>query len=74
VTPLRDRNFDPTKPFQTREGVRQALRVGHNRVAQLIADGSLKTVRFGRSVRVTTESIMALTGAEAAQKRRAQAA
>jgi hypothetical protein len=45
-------------PLQTRKGAKQALRVGHNKVDELIRLGKLKTVRFGRIVHVTTESIL----------------
>jgi hypothetical protein len=62
VTPLAYKDFDPSLPFQTREGARQALRVGHNRIQQLVSDGSLQVVRFGRSARITTASILSLAG------------
>ena len=74
MTPLADKGFDVNLPLQTFEGTRRALRIGHNGVRKLIADGTLQTVKFGRSVRITTESIIALTGAEASQKRRVQTA
>jgi excisionase family DNA binding protein len=65
MTPLADKAFDPNLPLQTFEGARAALRIGHNTIRRLIADGSLKTVKFGRSVRITTESILALAKAGA---------
>jgi hypothetical protein len=57
VKPLANHNFDASLPLQTRKGAKQALRVGHNKVDELIRLGKLKTVRFGRIVHVTTESI-----------------
>jgi hypothetical protein len=60
VRAIADDDFDPAKPVQTRNGARQALRVGHNRVERLIKDGRLKVVYFGRLARITTDSILAV--------------
>jgi hypothetical protein len=58
VKPLANPDFDASLPLQTRKGARQALRIGHNKVDELIKLGKLKTVKFGRIVHVTTDSIL----------------
>lgn len=55
---LADWEFDQSRPLQTKRGAKQALRCGDDKVEDLIERGLLKTVNIGRSVRVTTESIM----------------
>jgi hypothetical protein len=62
MKPLTDWQFDSSRPLQTKRGTQQALRCGADKVDGLIESGLLKTVNIGRSVRVTTESIMALAG------------
>jgi hypothetical protein len=63
---LGDREFDPKLPLQTKDGARQALRVGKTTVDDFIAGGLLDTVVLKdsqgvpRITRVTTESIMRL--------------
>jgi hypothetical protein len=46
VKPLANHNFDASLPLQTRKGAKQALRVGHNKVDELIRLVKLKTVRL----------------------------
>ena len=58
MKPLMDWQFDSSRPLQTKRGTAQALRCGADKVDGLIERGLLKTVRIGRSARVTTESIM----------------
>jgi hypothetical protein len=58
MKPLSRPDFDPTLPLQTDRGAEQALRVGHNRIDDLIKQKRLKVVYFGRSRRITTESIL----------------
>jgi hypothetical protein len=57
---LKDRSFDPAALLQTKDGVRQALRVGKTAVDVLIAQGLLDVVEVNASVRVTTASIFRL--------------
>jgi excisionase family DNA binding protein len=66
VKHLANPDYDPAVPLQTKRGAKQALRIGHNGVEDMIRQGRLKAVKFGRSVRITTESILqvAATGAE----------
>jgi hypothetical protein len=63
---LADKAYDSTRPLQTDQGARQALRCGHNKVDDLIKLGRLKTVYVGRLRRITTQSILeyAATGDE----------
>jgi hypothetical protein len=58
VNPLSNPDYDPTVPLQTKRGAKQALRIGHNGVEGLIKNGRLQAVKIGRSVRITTESIL----------------
>jgi hypothetical protein len=65
MKPLTDWQFDSLRPLQTKRGTQQALRCGADKVDDLIERGILDTVTIGRSVRITTASIMkvASTGA-----------
>ena len=69
---LTNPNFDPALPLQTKKGAGQALKIGHNQVDELIKQKRLRTVPFGRLVRVTTKSIyeVARTGIENPSRRR----
>jgi hypothetical protein len=58
MRPLADWQFNPSLPLQTKRGTAQALRCGADKIDDLIDRDILKTVNIGRSVRVTTESIM----------------
>lgn len=58
MRPLLDRQFDPSRPLQTKEGARAALRCGRNKVNELAREGKLKVVYLGRSARITTDSIL----------------
>jgi len=60
VKPLADWQFDSSRPLQTKRGTAQALRCGEDKVENLIEAGLLDTVPMGRSVRVTTGSILRL--------------
>jgi hypothetical protein len=64
MRPLADWKFDASRPLQTKRGTAQALRCGQDKVDELIELNILKTVAIGRSVRVTTESIMQLASPE----------
>jgi hypothetical protein len=55
---LADKAYDPTRPLQTGQGARQALRCGHNKIDDLIKLGRLKTVYVGRLRHITTQSIL----------------
>jgi hypothetical protein len=63
---LRDREFDPNLPLQTKAGTQQALRVGKSTVDDFISEGLLDVIVLKdsqgapRITRVTTESIMRL--------------
>jgi hypothetical protein len=70
LKPLANKNFDPSLPVQTPLGARQALRVGHNKVNDLIGRGLLKVVYFGRSRRITTDSILNLATTGEGRRRR----
>ena len=63
MRPLANWQFDSSLPLQTKRGTKQALRCGDDKVDDLIERGVLKTVNIGRSVRVTTESIMEVASA-----------
>lgn len=58
MKPLADWQFDASRPLQTKRGAGQALRCGADKVDDLIERGILDTVTIGRSVRVTTKSIL----------------
>jgi hypothetical protein len=58
MRPLANWQFDSSLPLQTKRGAKQALRCGDDKLDGLIERGLLKTVNIGRSVRVTTESIL----------------
>jgi hypothetical protein len=66
VRALKDREFDPNLPLQTKEGTQQALRVGKTTVDDFIAEGLLEVVDLkishgeSRIARITTDSIMRL--------------
>jgi hypothetical protein len=64
---LKDWEFDPAKPVQTRRGAAQALRCGADKVDGLIEAGVLKTVDLDRIRRITTASIMAIVNGERAE-------
>jgi hypothetical protein len=68
MRPLANWQFDASLPLQTKRGTRQALRCGEDKVNDLIERGLLDTVYIGRSLRITTTSIMkvASTGAQVA--------
>jgi hypothetical protein len=61
---LADWKFDSSRPLQTKRGAAQALRCGEDKVDDLIERDLLKTVTIGRSVRVTTRSILQLATPE----------
>jgi hypothetical protein len=58
MKPLTDWQFDASRPLQTKRGTAQALRCGADKIDGLIERGILETVNIGRSVRVTTKSIL----------------
>jgi hypothetical protein len=63
VRPVSNPDYDPNLPLQTRKGAKQALRVSHNRVDELIKQGKLETVKgLGRVTRITTKSILRIAG------------
>jgi hypothetical protein len=63
VRPIANPDFDPALPLQTRKGAKQALRVSHNKIDELIRDGKLEVVEgLGRITRITTKSILKLAG------------
>jgi hypothetical protein len=66
VRPLANQKFDPNLPLQTKAGAAEALRVGHNRVDELLRKRILKTakLKLDRRVRITTESILAAASGE----------
>jgi hypothetical protein len=71
MRPLADWKFDSSRPLQTKRGTAQALRVGLDKVEELVGVGALKVVPIGvRSVRITTDSILevAKSGHTLAQK------
>ncbi len=62
---LSNPDFDPTLPLQTRKGAKQALRCSHNKIDELILDGTLETVSgLGRVTKITTASILAVASGE----------
>ena len=71
MKPLADWQFDSSRPLQTKRGAQQALRCGADKLDGLIERGLLKTVTIGRSVRVTTESIVKLAATGDQQEREA---
>jgi hypothetical protein len=67
VRELKDRDYNPNLPLQTKYGAAQALRVGKTSVDDFIADGLLEAVHLKNDeggkpsiARVTTESILRL--------------
>ena len=68
MRPLANWQFDASLPLQTKRGTQQALRCGEDKIDDLIERGLLDTVYIGRSLRITTTSIMKLasTGAQVA--------
>jgi hypothetical protein len=63
MRPLKDWQFDPKMPLQTKRGAAQALRVGQDKVDELIEGGHLElgSDSLGdRIKRVTTKSILKL--------------
>jgi hypothetical protein len=65
MNPLKDFEYNPALPLQTKRGAQQALRCGHNKVDQLIDAGVLNVVYLDdRIPKITTESIerVAATG------------
>ena len=58
MNPLRNFEFDPTLPLQTKRGAQQALRSGHNTIDDLIRAGLLEVIYIGRIPKITTDSIM----------------
>ena len=67
MRPLADHSYNPNLPLQTKQGARQALRCGHNKINELIKSGRLEIVKdLGRVTRITTGSILKLAAGEAA--------
>lgn len=58
MRPLANWQFDASLPLQTKRGTKQALRCGDDKVEDLIERGLLETVYIGRSLRITTSSIL----------------
>ena len=53
-------NYENMPPLLTVDEMRKVLRIGRNAAYQMVKEGSIQTIRIGRSIRVPRKALMQL--------------